>query len=122
MGYDRQSETDEEGLRQPGPLTETIELLNLRWTLHILRALLGGKLRFNELVRGLGVNACTLRDRLRLLERKGIVERNVVSAFPPKVEYSLTEKGMALHRVFEAIEEWGTCWLDDGRRRERSAP
>ena len=94
-----------------GPLTDTLDILNQRWTLHILRELLSGKKRFNEVARSLGVNACTLRDRLRMLERRGIVHREVVSAFPPNVEYSLTEKGMALHDIFLTIEAWGNRWL-----------
>ena len=114
MRHHDQNDATEDEQHQPSPFTETLDILNQRWTLHIVRCLLVGKMRFNEIARSLGINACTLRDRLRQLERSGIVHREVVRAYPPNVEYSLTERGMALHDVFIAIEQWGNVWLIEG--------
>lgn len=93
------------------PANAALSLLNERWTLHIVRALLGGKQRFNELARALGLNPATLRERLRALEDEGVVIRTVVSSVPLNVEYALTEKGMALHGIFEALTQWGREWM-----------
>jgi len=93
------------------PVNAALDLLSARWTLHIVRCLLGGKRRFNELAREIGVNPRTLRARLRALEREGAVRRTVVSTMPPYVEYDLTEKGRAMNRVFEALADWGRQWM-----------
>jgi DNA-binding HxlR family transcriptional regulator len=93
------------------PVNATLNLLNQRWTLHIVRTLLAGKRRFNEIVRENGINPRTLRERLRALEEEGVVTRTVISAIPPNVEYALTPKGMALNGIFEALAEWGRLWM-----------
>jgi DNA-binding HxlR family transcriptional regulator len=94
------------------PVAATMNLLNEKWTLHILRELLTGKRRFNELSHRLGgVNSRTLSDRLRLLEDEGIVTRHVIHTIPPWVEYELTEKGRDLNSVIESIAAWGRKWM-----------
>ena len=93
------------------PVSATLDLLNRRWTLHIVRSLLGGKKRFNEIARENRINPRTLRERLRMLEEEGAVTRTVISTIPPNVEYELTEKGKALNCIFEALAEWGRSWM-----------
>jgi DNA-binding HxlR family transcriptional regulator len=93
------------------PINGALDLLTARWTLHIVRALLSGPRRFNEIAQAYGINAHTLRERLRSLETEGVVTRKVISAMPPNVEYALTEKGLALNRVFEELAEWGRVWV-----------
>lgn len=93
------------------PVNATLNLLNARWTLHIVRTLLEGKKRFNEIARLNGINPRTLRERLRQLEEEGVVQRTVVSAIPPNVEYALTDKGRSLNAIFEALAEWGREWM-----------
>ena len=93
------------------PINGALDLLTARWTLHIVRALLSGPCRFNEIAQAYGINAHTLRERLRSLENEGVVTRTVVSAMPPNVEYALTKKGLALNRVFEELAEWGRVWV-----------
>ncbi|MEQ1822520.1 MAG: helix-turn-helix domain-containing protein [Fimbriimonadaceae bacterium] len=93
------------------PVWQTLNLLNQRWTLHIVRSLLGGKKRFNELSRENGINPRTLRMRLQQLELKCIISRHVVSTMPPNVEYELTDKGRALNDIFEALSNWGRDWM-----------
>ncbi len=89
------------------PIYESIEILQEKWTLHIIRALLGGPLGFNELGRSVGANPTTLTQRLERLEQAGILSRTVQSTMPPKTSYQLTQAGIALQDVTEAIERWG---------------
>src|SRR5260221_4619511 len=94
------------------PGAATMNLLNQKWTLHIIRELMSGKKRFNELAHRVGnCNSRTLRERLRNLEEEEIVVRHVVNTIPPWVEYELTEKGHALNRVIESIAAWGIRWM-----------
>ena len=93
------------------PVMATLDLLNQRWNLRIVRCLLDGKKRFNEIGRINGINPRTLRERLIALEEEGIIQRLVVSTMPPNVEYSLTEKGRALNCIFEALADWGVKWM-----------
>lgn len=93
------------------PANAALNLLNERWTLHIVRALLSETKRFNEIGREIGLNPATLRERLRVLEGEEVVTRTVISQMPPHVEYALTEKGKALNCIFEALAEWGRTWM-----------
>lgn len=93
------------------PVVATLDLLSQRWTLHILRSLLNGPMRFNELGRSLGINPRTLNARLHELEDQGLISRNVISAMPPNVEYSLTDKGASLNEIFNRLSEWGVRWM-----------
>ena len=93
------------------PANAVLNLLNGRWTLHIVRALLDGHRRFNDIARTQGINPSTLRERLRDLEEEGVVTRTVVSEIPPHVEYALTPKGEALNCIFGALADWGRTWM-----------
>jgi DNA-binding HxlR family transcriptional regulator len=93
------------------PVNAVLNLLSERWTLHIVRALLEDKKRFNEMGRTLGISPTTLRERLRALEEEGVVTRTVVSTMPPNVEYALTPKGMALNGILESLAQWGRTWM-----------
>ena len=93
------------------PANAALNLLSERWTLHIVRSLLGRAQRFNEIAREIGLNPATLRERLRALEDEQVVTRTVVSLMPPHVEYALTPKGQALNGIFESLTEWGRTWM-----------
>lgn len=93
------------------PANAALNLLSERWTLHIVRSLLGQKKRFNEIAREIGLNPATLRERLRALEEEGVVTRTVLGIMPPHVEYALTEKGQALNGIFEALADWARTWM-----------
>jgi DNA-binding HxlR family transcriptional regulator len=88
-----------------------MNLLNGKWTLHILHELMHGRKRFNELGRALGVSSRTLCCRLRSLEEQGILVREIKHTIPPWVEYELTEKGLALTEVLESIARWGMTYM-----------
>ena len=96
------------------PVAATMDLLNQKWTLHIIRELMSGKRRFNELAHRVGgCNSRTLRERLRSLEEEAIVVRHVVNTIPPWVEYELTDKGHSLNSVIDSIAAWGLRWMSD---------
>ena len=93
------------------PVNAALNLLSERWSLHIVRSLLGSKKRFNEIAREIGLNPATLRERLRALELEGVLTRTVITQMPPHVEYALTTKGQALNTIFEALGDWGRTWM-----------
>lgn len=90
------------------PVHAAIQLLQEKWTLHIVRALLDGPMGFNELGRAVGgCNPATLKVRLDSLERLGVVIRTVQSFMPPRTSYELSPAGVDLQRVITAIDGWG---------------
>ena len=85
-----------------------VELLARPWTGLILSLLQNGPLRFSEIEEGThGVGAKTLSARLKELETRRIVARQVQSGPPVRVQYTLTSKGRAFEGVAAAIERWG---------------
>jgi DNA-binding HxlR family transcriptional regulator len=96
------------------PVSATMDLLNGKWTLHILRELMDGRKRFNELGRALGaVSSRTLCCRLRELEEQGLLVREIKNTIPPWVEYELTEKGQSLNAVIDSITAWGEAYMQE---------
>ncbi len=96
------------------PVKATMCLLNGKWTLHILRELMDGRKRFNELGRALGaVSSRTLCHRLRELEEQGLLIREIKHTIPPWVEYELTEKGQALNAVIDSITDWAEHYMQE---------
>lgn len=90
------------------PVATIVQLIGNKWKLLIIRNLLGGVQRFNEMRRTIpGISQKVLTDNLRALEEDGIVYREVFAEVPPKVEYSLTELGKSLQPVFNSMIEWG---------------
>ena len=91
---------------------QALNLLSRRWVGLIVRVLLDGPKRFNELAGALQVVADrVLAERLRDLETEGVVSREVFVGSPVRVEYALTEKGRALAPVLDAIEMWSHDWI-----------
>jgi DNA-binding HxlR family transcriptional regulator len=91
------------------PVARTLELVGDRWTLLIVRDLLGGTRRFQDLQRGLpGLAPNILSDRLKLMEEHGLVRRRFYSDHPPRAEYALTPKGQELGVVIGALAAWGS--------------
>lgn len=98
------------------PIYQSINLLQEKWTLHIVRSLLESPKGFNELGRDIGgCNPTTLTQRLERLEAAGIVEKTVQSTMPPRTRYSLTEAGLALQQVIDAVNSWGQLFLPERR-------
>ncbi len=90
------------------PLGRAINLLGDTWVLLIVMNLLEGPTRFNTLRSALGrISSKTLSQRLKGLEELGFVQREAFLEIPPRVEYCLTERGLELGKVIEAIEQFG---------------
>ncbi|ADI15032.1 winged helix-turn-helix transcriptional regulator [Truepera radiovictrix] len=90
------------------PVHASVNLLQEKWTLHIIRSLLAGDKGFNELGRDIGgCNPTTLAQRLERLEACGILSKTVTSTSPPRTRYALTEAGRDLQEVIRAISQWG---------------
>jgi len=88
--------------------TRVLEIIGNKWNLFIIWSLKDGTLRFTELQRRMNyVNSKTVTKHLRDLEKSKIVTRLVYPEVPPRVEYTLTEQGLAFLPVFEAIRKWG---------------
>lgn len=95
------------------PVEYTASLLGNKWRPLILRELLEGTKRYNELTRNIaGVSAKVLTENLRALEDSGILVRTVYPEVPPRVEYSLTDKGWQLQPVIEAMRSFGLRYRD----------
>jgi len=92
------------------PVAKAAEILGDRWTLLIVRELILGAGGFNELVRGLpGISRSVLTQRLRALERAGVLERRTAAAGRTP-GYRLTPAGRDLRSVVEAVGAWGATW------------
>jgi DNA-binding HxlR family transcriptional regulator len=88
------------------------ELVGKRWTGAIVRVLMPGPLRFNELLsRVTGISDRLLSERLRELENAGIVKREVRHGPPVRVAYQLTCSGHELEPVVGALEAWAQKWI-----------
>src|SRR4051795_11552205 len=94
------------------PVCRTADVICGKWTLLLVRDLAEGRSRFCELERSLqGISPRTLSLRLRALEEEGIVERLSFPEVPPRVEYALTRKGLALLPIIEDMRAYGKRWL-----------
>jgi DNA-binding HxlR family transcriptional regulator len=99
------------------PVAKTLEVVGDRWTLLVIRDLLGGTRRFRDLQAGLpGLAPNILSERLKLMEAHGLVSRRFYSDHPPRAEYELTDKGRELGTVVGALAAWGTRHVDKGAR------
>lgn len=95
------------------PVRRTIHLLSGKWTARVIFELTkADSTRFGELRKLIPeVSATMLSQTLAELEEKNLVKREQFNEIPPHVEYSLTEAGKGMSKVFEAMKEWGTEYL-----------
>jgi DNA-binding HxlR family transcriptional regulator len=101
------------GYKQFCPLSMAAEVLCTRWTMVLLRELVAGSTRFNDLRRGVPKMSPTLlSQRLKEMELNGIVERKEVPGEKGVFEYRLTEAGEDLRAVVEAMGFWGQKWVE----------
>jgi DNA-binding HxlR family transcriptional regulator len=105
----RSSEKDTAMEEPDCPIRTTLDVIDSKWKPLILFYLTDGPKRFSDLKRSIpDVTQKMLTDRLRELEKDGIVHREVYPQVPPKVEYSLTAYGKTLKPVLKAMCAWGT--------------
>ena len=94
----------------PEEIRQAADLLERRWTVSILWASNEGAVRFNEFLQVLGsVPPATLTARLGDLERAGVLQREVIDARPPRVEYRLTPRGRQLRSLVAALAQFAAA-------------
>ncbi len=90
------------------PVETTLMLISDRWKVLIIRDLLDGTKRFGELKKSVGnISQKVLTANLRSMEENGLLTRKVYPEVPPRVEYTLTETGLSLRPVLDALSSWG---------------
>ena len=94
------------------PVAMAAEILCTRWTVVLLRELMAGSTRFNELRRGVPrMSPALLSQRLKELEQAGLIVRRPVRGEPGTLDYHLTEAGDELKPLIEAFGRWGQRWV-----------
>lgn len=96
------------------PITGTMKVIGGKWSLPIVFILMKeGTKRFKDLERSVeGINTRMLVKELKQLEENGIVVRKVFAEVPPRVEYSLSPKGLALEKILSEMKSWGKNHLE----------
>ena len=113
---DRGSGSSKAGPRSPCPVAGALDLVGDRWTLLVLRDLLGGKSRYGQFLGSPeGISTNLLADRLQRLEQAGLVTAVPYSQHPVRVDYRLTPAGRALRPVVDALAAWGLAHLPGTR-------
>jgi DNA-binding HxlR family transcriptional regulator len=104
----------------PGcPVEITLDLIDGKWKGVILYHLQQGRLRFGELRKRMpGITQRMLTKQLRALEEDALVTRTVFAEVPPRVEYELSELGLKLRPVIDALKKWG----DEHKARQAETP
>ena len=93
------------------PVETTLFFLSTKWSALILRDLMDGPRRFNELQRSIGhISQKVLTSNLRQMEKHGLLTRTVYAEVPPRVEYELTELGASLKPVLDTLQWWGKIY------------
>ncbi|EAZ85497.1 winged helix-turn-helix transcriptional regulator [Lysinibacillus fusiformis] len=91
------------------PIAKTLDVIGTKWTFLIIRDLLiEGTMRFSDLLKSMnGISPKTLSLRLKTLEDHGILNKKVFPEVPPRVEYTLTDKGKQLEGIFIELKRFG---------------
>ncbi len=90
------------------PVIETLKIIGGKWELSVIKSLLEGPKRFNELLRSCyGISSRTLSRILKNLGENGIIKRDIVSLQPVTVIYKLTTMGEEMKPVIDSIRKWG---------------
>ena len=93
--------------QEPCSVARSVAVIGDRWTLMLLRDCFLGVRRFEDFERRLGISRSIVADRLKRLVEAGVLRREAYQERPPRHEYRLTDKGLALHPVIMAIVHWG---------------
>jgi DNA-binding HxlR family transcriptional regulator len=91
-------------------IARTLDILGDPWSFLILRNVLVGMTRFDQIQRGLGISRKVLAERLAWIVEQGVLERRAYSEHPPRYDYTLTDKGRELCDVLIVIAGWGDRW------------
>jgi DNA-binding HxlR family transcriptional regulator len=105
------------------PIETTFRIIGKRWTVLIIREILRGHTQFNRFMENIeGITPKVLTERLRELEGLGMIRRKIVSKYPIRVEYSLTDAGEGLEQVLLSAASFSMKYLpkavfNDGKPR-----
>jgi DNA-binding HxlR family transcriptional regulator len=91
-------------------IARTLNILGDPWSFLILRNVMVGMTRFDQIQRGLGISRKVLAERLAWLVEHDVLERRAYSEHPPRYEYHLTPKGWELCDVLLVVAAWGDRW------------
>lgn len=92
----------------PCNIAQSLNIIGDRWTLLIVHEIFKGHTTFNEIKRELsGISSNLLSDRLKHLEREGLIQSELYTEHPPRYRYTLTKSGEELEDVFNALIIWG---------------
>ena len=92
---------------RPCPIAASLEVVGERWALLVIREIVLGSRRFDEIVRGTSAPRDRIAARLKALEQAGIIERRAYQDHPARYDYHLTDSGAALVPVLDALLAWG---------------
>jgi DNA-binding HxlR family transcriptional regulator len=99
--------------KKSGCIASAMTVIGCKWTALILRDLANGKSRFTELAKSLnGISPKTLSQRLDELEDQKIITKKIFNEVPPRVEYTLTNKGKDLMPILKQMAIWGEKHYD----------
>jgi DNA-binding HxlR family transcriptional regulator len=104
------------------PVTATMHVIGGKWKTILINAIYQtSPARFGELKRSvIGITQSMLTSQLRELEDDGIINRKIYAEIPPKVEYTLTEFGLTLSPIIQAMGEWGKQYrLNNETKKEK---
>ncbi len=109
-----ETEAARRSYKAPCVIAQALDVLGDRWTLLILRDLMSGLHRYSDILENCqGMSPNVLADRLKRLEAEGMVERHYERALPPKIDYTLTDKGWAIRPILSALIDWGKSYLTE---------
>ena len=112
MSQRADSEASKRSYNQPCPIALALDILGDRWTLLILRDLMSGLQRYGDILDNCeGLSPNLLSNRLKLLESEGLVHRHYFKELPPRVEYTLTEKGWGVRPVLLSLIQWAATHI-----------
>ena len=98
--------------RSPCPVASTLDILGDKWTLLVVRDLMLGKATYSEFQKSSeGIPTNILAERLKRLLQAGIIRKTPYQQRPLRYAYKLTEKGLGLRPVLEAMIEWGNLYI-----------
>ena len=98
-------------IQEPCPVEAIAEIIGRKWVSLILRDLAKGVQRFGELQHSLAISPRVLSSRLQELEDEGLIRREVFAEVPPRVEYTLTEKGRLLIPLIDEMRRVGKDFI-----------
>ncbi|GLB46092.1 transcriptional regulator [Philodulcilactobacillus myokoensis] len=107
-------------MKKQCPVATTMNLIDNKWKILILRDILKGPKRFGFLKKSVvGISSKMLSQNLHEMERDGILNRKVFPEVPPHVEYSLSPLGESMRPIIRSMEKWGNNYLENVKGKQQ---